>query len=395
MKTLLKIASVLLCLCSVTLVLHAQVPQLINYQGRVLSGSTNFDGSGGFKFALVNTAGTTTYWSNDGTSVNGSEPSNAVTLTVTKALYSVLLGDTSIASMTALPSTVFNNSDVRLRVWFNDGVHGSQRLTPDQRIASVGYAMIAGNVPDGAITSAKIATGAVTNTQLGAGAVQSANIAAGAVANGNLVNSAITINAGSGLGGGGAVSLGGNVTLNNAGVLSLTGGGGISVSAGTGAITLGSNATSANSAGTLVLRDGSGSFSAGNITAAGDLNLSATNAAGTVGVITQNGSSLLHTFGTGNFFAGSSAGNFTMSGMQNTAIGTQALRTNTAGSSNTASGWEALFSNTTASQNVAVGQQRAVHPVLQQWRRGLEQRQRGRGLRGAFIQPADLHNHRV
>ena len=36
------------------LTLHAQVPQLINYQGRVAVGTVNFDGSGQFKFALVN-----------------------------------------------------------------------------------------------------------------------------------------------------------------------------------------------------------------------------------------------------------------------------------------------------------------------------------------------------
>ena len=66
MKTLPRIASLIICLCSITPLLHAQVPQIINYQGRVLSGSTNFDGSGSFKFALVNAAGTTTYWSNNG-----------------------------------------------------------------------------------------------------------------------------------------------------------------------------------------------------------------------------------------------------------------------------------------------------------------------------------------
>ena len=38
--------------------LHAQVPQLINYQGRVAVGAVNFDGAGQFKFALVNAAGT-------------------------------------------------------------------------------------------------------------------------------------------------------------------------------------------------------------------------------------------------------------------------------------------------------------------------------------------------
>ena len=64
----------------------------------------------------------------------------------------MLLGDTSLANMTAIPNAVFNNTDVRLRVWFNDGTNGSQLLTPDQRIAAVGYAMMAGNVPDGAIT---------------------------------------------------------------------------------------------------------------------------------------------------------------------------------------------------------------------------------------------------
>ena len=84
--------------------LHAQVPQLINYQGRVVVGTTNFDGSGQFKFALVDATGTTTFWSNDGTSGNGSEPTDAVTLTVAKGLYSVLLGDTSLTNMTvAIP----------------------------------------------------------------------------------------------------------------------------------------------------------------------------------------------------------------------------------------------------------------------------------------------------
>ena len=153
--------------------LRAQVPQLLNYQGRVAVGAVNFDGSGQFKFALVNTNGTTTYWSNDSTSAAGSQPTAAVSLTVTKGLYSVLLGDIALTNMTAIPASVWANADVRLRVWFNDGTNGSQLLAPDQRIAAVGYAMVAGNaasVADGAITSAKIAAGAVGGAQLGAGA---------------------------------------------------------------------------------------------------------------------------------------------------------------------------------------------------------------------------------
>ena len=148
--------------------LQAQVPQLINYQGRVAVGAVNFDGSGQFKFALVDTAGNSTYWSNDGTSTAGSEPTTAVTLTVSKGLYSVLLGDATLPNMAIVSSTVFTNPDVRLRVWFNDGTNGFQLLAPDQRIAAVGYAMVAGSVPDGAITSTKIAAGAVDSSHLSA-----------------------------------------------------------------------------------------------------------------------------------------------------------------------------------------------------------------------------------
>src|SRR5664279_126931 len=108
-------------LLSVNGILHAGavippsgVPQILNYQGRVAVGTVNFNGTGSFKFALVNAAGTTTFWSNDDTSAAGSQPAAAVTLTVTKGLYSVLLGDTSLANMTAIPASVWANSDVRL-----------------------------------------------------------------------------------------------------------------------------------------------------------------------------------------------------------------------------------------------------------------------------------------
>ena len=39
---------------------RAQVPTLLNYQGRVAVGAVNFDGTGQFKFALVNATGTVT-----------------------------------------------------------------------------------------------------------------------------------------------------------------------------------------------------------------------------------------------------------------------------------------------------------------------------------------------
>lgn len=215
--------------------LSAQVPAIINYQGRLSVGGSNvFDGLGQFKFALVSpgtntsrqaTASATvsggfvtlytvldggagyletptvtitdstgsnatakativggvvtqidpgnpgrnysptptvtvdppppayvygTFWSNDGTSNAGSEPALAVPLTVSQGLFLVNLGDTSIPGMTeVIDPPVFTNLDVRLRVWFSDGVNGFQQFYPDQRFTTTPYAMLAGSVPTG------------------------------------------------------------------------------------------------------------------------------------------------------------------------------------------------------------------------------------------------------
>jgi hypothetical protein len=158
MKTTPVLRALALVLAVTSTALHAQVPQILNYQGRVAFGDppVNFDGSGGFKFALVQGEGPTLLWKNDGSAGN-TEPAAAVTLPVTKGLYSVLLG----ANMTPIPNAVFANPDVRLRVWFDDGTaNGSQLLTPDQRIAAVGYAMVADTLsPNPTISGTVAATG--------------------------------------------------------------------------------------------------------------------------------------------------------------------------------------------------------------------------------------------
>lgn len=147
-----------------------QVPQLVNYQGRVAVGNpaVNFDGSGQFKFALVSADGSVTYWSNDNTSTGGAQPTAAVVLPVSKGLYSVLLGNTAIANMSsAIPASVWANADVRLRVWFNDGSNGFQLLTPDQRLAPGGY------LSDATVTNTKLASDAASLTKVSAGTITS------------------------------------------------------------------------------------------------------------------------------------------------------------------------------------------------------------------------------
>ncbi len=132
---------------------------MLNHQGRVTVEGVLHHGTGQFKFALVNDGATQTYWRNAPDSDADGEPDQAVGLEVRRGLYSVLLGDTSLPHMAALPPAVFEQPVVFLRVWFDDGSHGSQRLAPDQRLASVGYALMAGNVPDGTISATKLAPG--------------------------------------------------------------------------------------------------------------------------------------------------------------------------------------------------------------------------------------------
>ena len=97
---------------------HA-VPPVLNYAGQVAVNGEAFDGNGLFKFALVNTDGTTTSWSNDGTSVDGSEPQASVTVPVNGGLYSILLGNTAQQGMGAIDPALFaQHTDAKLRVWF-------------------------------------------------------------------------------------------------------------------------------------------------------------------------------------------------------------------------------------------------------------------------------------
>lgn len=67
------------------------------------------------------------------------------------------------------------------------------------------------------------------------------------------------------------------------------------------------------------------------------------------------GARFMHSFGTLNTFVGSGAGNLTMTGISNTALGVSVLNANTSGTANTGAGASALFNNTTGYDNTALG----------------------------------------
>lgn len=160
-----KLKNIIIPLLSVLVgTLSAEVPGIINYQGRVQVKDSDFTGTGLFKFALVRSterSGVITTWSHDGTSTLGSEPLGSLKLTVTNGLFSVGLGESSAI----LPDFVGGEGTL-LRVWFNDGTNGFSQLVPDRPLRSVPFALEAASVSDNSITSEMLRNNIIGANQL-------------------------------------------------------------------------------------------------------------------------------------------------------------------------------------------------------------------------------------
>ena len=119
------------------------VPTSVSFQGTVSANSQPFNGTGHFKFAIVNTTGSQAFWTNDGSNLSLAPftPTMSVPLSVTNGVFSVLLGDTTQSGLTqSLTPDTFSAADRAVRVWFDDGMHGFQQLSPDAPLASVPFA---------------------------------------------------------------------------------------------------------------------------------------------------------------------------------------------------------------------------------------------------------------
>jgi hypothetical protein len=164
-------------LCIVTSASLLADSGVMTYQGRVQSGGSDFSGTGLFKFALVTSSNLNfiTYWSNDGTSINGSEPVDSVSALVSEGLFTVPLGDTVLTNMMALDAGLFEQPDLELRIWFNDGVNGFAALSPVQPLTTAPYSFKAANA-DTANLAGTVAEGAVGAEHLAEGAA-AANLA--------------------------------------------------------------------------------------------------------------------------------------------------------------------------------------------------------------------------
>lgn len=178
MKLIRNLIAVALVAAGIVTTLSAQVPGIVQYQGRVATNNINFTGTGQFKFVLLEQVVVgASVWSNDGTSANGSEPVKPVSVPVSDGLFSVALGDTSLVNMTTIPTSALAYADVRLRIWFSDGQGPFEQLAPDQRITSVPFAMLAGAVPDSSIMGHHLVDGSIAGTKLQANAIGSGELA--------------------------------------------------------------------------------------------------------------------------------------------------------------------------------------------------------------------------
>jgi hypothetical protein len=113
------------------------VPQVVSYQGQLLSEGTPFDGVAQFKFAIVDEASGVTVWSNDDSSTNGEEPDDAVDLDVEDGIFSVGLGSPPMVALTA--EDLWAAEVPVLRVWVDTGSGFDQ--IPDQTFGSGGFSL--------------------------------------------------------------------------------------------------------------------------------------------------------------------------------------------------------------------------------------------------------------
>ena len=139
-----------LCLLSAFGVKAADVPTMINYQGRLLENGQ-----------LVNQGGMSLTLTLYDAAIGGSDIYQEVdTVDVVDGLYSTTIGDNQFGGGASSLSTALNA--LGTNAWLGIQFGSDPELTPRERLQSVPYAMKAGGVTAGAVTSLYVPGGTST-----------------------------------------------------------------------------------------------------------------------------------------------------------------------------------------------------------------------------------------
>ena len=137
---------------------------VFTYQGHLLDGTTPANGQYDFQFSV---------WS---------APSGPSQIGTTLSVNAVGVSNGVFTVTLDFGAGIFTGPTRWLEIAVGTNGGGSFKgLEPRQPLTASPYAILAGNVPDGAITGAKLAAGAVTSTNLAPNSVTGAQISTGAV----------------------------------------------------------------------------------------------------------------------------------------------------------------------------------------------------------------------
>jgi len=123
----------------------------IGLQGRLQVAGTNHYGPAFFKFALVPEDGGPPVWRSSPDADGDGQPDSAVRLVLERGVFALSLGDTNLSGMSSLAGADLGASDLAVRMWFRTGTNAFARLLPDQPLSTVGHALRASGIDDGAV----------------------------------------------------------------------------------------------------------------------------------------------------------------------------------------------------------------------------------------------------
>jgi len=150
------------------------VPEMINYQGKLMDGTNLFSGTVPITFRLYDapTGGMFPYC----------EDSNDVV--VVDGLYSTYIGDDVVFGS-------LDNALIQTQVWI-EVVIGTNVIEPREQMVSVGYARYAAKMPANAVTMDMIAPDAVQYYHIADNQVRGNHIQAGTISNANLAAGSVS-----------------------------------------------------------------------------------------------------------------------------------------------------------------------------------------------------------